>query len=119
VLLEDLHKNAAETCRDVFKHLGVAQSYVADTSVNYNVSGALRHPWAHDLLFRRQYAIKGLVRWIVPAGILQSVKQKLLTWNTEKVPMPADVRNEFQAYYRADIESLQKLIGRNLDKWLT
>ena len=118
VLLDDLQKDTAQTCAALFRHLGVEPDYRPDTSTNYNVSGALRHDWVHELLFRRQYALKSIVRDILPAGALQAIKQRLLSWNAKKVAMPASTKDGFLAYYRNDIEALQRRINRDLSGWL-
>ncbi|EHR04624.1 sulfotransferase [Bradyrhizobium sp. WSM471] len=118
ILADDLSRSAGAVCREMYAHIGVADDFVPDTSTTYNVSGRLRNEWLHELLLRRQYGLKSLMRRVVPQKALQSLKQRLLIWNTEKLPMPDDVKVQFLDFYRGDVEALQHRIGRNLDAWL-
>jgi hypothetical protein len=118
LLVEDLNGNAGAICSELYAHVGVAGDFVPDTSTTYNVSGKLRNPRLHDLLLRRQYGLKGLMRRVVPESATQWLKQRLLLWNTEKVDMPADIRSQFLTFYRNDVESLQERIGRDLSNWV-
>jgi hypothetical protein len=66
----------------------------------------------------RQHGLKSLARRLVPADLLQRMKQFLLTWNTAKVQMPEDVRGRLVSHYHDNIRGLESLINRDLCGWL-
>jgi hypothetical protein len=118
VLHEDLLRESVRVCASMFCSLGVTASFVPDVSVKYNVSGQLRHPWLHRSLFTRENFAKRLARRLAPHDGLQRLKARIVEWNTEKRPMPPEVRNRFLGIYRDDILQLSRLIDRKLDHWL-
>lgn len=118
ILADDLSRDAGAICSEMYAHIGVEDDFVPDTSTTYNVSGKLRNPRLHDLLLRKQYALKDLMRRVVPEQATQWLKQRLLAWNTERVDMPGDVKTKFLAFYRSDVQALQDRIGRDLSNWL-
>lgn len=117
ILLDDLQSDPARTCDEIFQFLAVSP-FRPKTSTQYNASGALKNEWLHEWLFRRQYGLKSLGRKIIPSSWLQSAKQRLLTWNSTKVPMPTEAKDYFSSFYRSDVLALQELLGRDLSSWL-
>jgi hypothetical protein len=117
-LFEDLKDDSAAVCGEVFRFLGVDPKFSPDTSTAYNVSGRLRHPWLHDRLFVRSSGLKDMIRRLVPFEALQRLKHKIVAWNSEKMPIPDELRRSLKKIYRSDIEVLEPLLGRDLSAWL-
>src|SRR5439155_26316222 len=54
ILYEDFKNDPRAVCAEIFAFLGVDAGFEPDTSATYNISGRLRYPWLHDLLFCRR-----------------------------------------------------------------
>lgn len=116
-LFEDLRNDSRAVCAEIFAFLGVDPSFVPDTSTTYNVSGKLRYPSLHDLLFCRESLLKDLVRRVIPYDWLQWLKHTVVAWNSEKVVMSESLKRKLQDVYRDEIRALEKLLGRDLSVW--
>ena len=117
-LFDDLKNNPRAVCAEIFAFLGVDVGFEPDTSTTYNVSGRLRYPWLHELLFCRQFSLKYFARWVTPYDGLQWLKHRIIAWNSEKVGMPEPLKRKLQDIYRDDIRALEKLLSRDLSVWL-
>lgn len=119
VLYEDFRADPERVCRDVYDFLGLNITFSPDVSVRYNVSGVLRHPWLHRLLFTREHHIKSMVRRVLPSAVLQRLKARVVGWNCRPVAMPPEMRSRLAGYYREDIQLLVRVTGLDLAGWLT
>ena len=117
-LFDDLKNDPRAVCAEIFSFLGVDAGFEPDTSTTYNVSGRLRYPWLHHLLFCRQSFLKDFTRGVMPYDGLQWLKHRIIAWNSEKVGMPEPLKRKLQDIYRDDIRALEKLLSRDLSVWL-
>lgn len=118
-LLEDLISNASAICNEIFEFINVEKVNVETTTV-YNAGGGSLHLYLlHDILFRKQYFIKGTLRKIFPESFLTKVKYKVLSLNSRKEIMPPETRHILKEKFRYDIKNLSALIGRDLSMWLS
>lgn len=118
VLFDELKSSASLLCERLYNFIGVPAGQPPQTEIVFNKSGKLRHEWLHEYLFRRESSIKKVVRAFVPYKNLQAIKHRLLIWNTEPVPMPPEIRIQLLNLYKADIEKLALMLGRDLSGWL-
>jgi hypothetical protein len=117
-LFEDFRADPGGVCQDIFAFLGLDTTIRPDVSTKHNVSGALRHPLLHRWLFTREHSLKSLARHLLPQTRLQSLKARLVAWNSLPVNMPLDERLRLSDYYREDILRLSRLTGLDLSHWL-
>ena len=114
-LYEDLRYDALGTLGEVFRFLGVDESFVPDASVEHNPSGIPRIGRLYTGV--RTFTARNpvLVERVLPARLRGYVKSRLFA---KPPPFPPEVREELIEGYREDILRLQDLIGRDLSVWL-
>ena len=118
-LYEDFTTNSIDVLQDIFRFLGVDDTFVPDTSQKHNASGIPRNKALYKFL-RRSNPIKNILTPFLPSKRLrQHVKANLMNLNTRKKPqLLPDVRTQLIEEYREDILRLQELIQRDLSQWL-
>lgn len=122
-LHEDLDRDAVSITQDVFRFLEVDDSFAPDVSQRHNPTLVEQKGFADVLLSGiKKRAIKsaddgasqtdmgiGSIRpWTEPKGKL--IKPARLNKTT---------RESLSQYFQEDVRKLEKLIGRNLDHWLS
>ena len=123
-LYEDLNDDPVGMLRDVYKFLGVDDTFAPDVSVRHNVSGVPKNELLHALhgFILRPHPVKTLFKPFLPLRLRQPVLDRLLNalrnQNLVKPPFPMEVRRQLAEEYREDILRLQELIQRDLSKWL-
>ena len=124
-LYEDLMEDPDGVVRDMFRFLGVEDSFTPDMSSKHNVSGipASKVLQRAYLFLRGSSPLKSALKTLLPAKVrhrmylraLRSVQRR----NLKKAPpLSPRVRRELTEAYRDDILKLQDLIQRDLSKWL-
>jgi len=123
-LYEDLRNNPIGVQKDIYKFLGVDDTFVPDVSARYNVSGVPRNKWLHALytFLMRPHPLKSILKPLFPSGLrrrlLESTVNAIRNRNLAKPPFPAEVRRQLIGAYTEDILRLQDLIQRDLSEWL-
>ncbi len=135
-LYEEFDSQPQQVLRDIYRFLGVDESFVADTSVRYNASGVPRNKLMHAALSRLQKATQATFdrapraaaeNRTVRAGKLgklplieqaRRVGISLKNRNLVKPPLAPEVRASLLADYRDEILALQDVLQRNLSHWL-
>ena len=114
-LYEDLRNDAFGTLGEVFRFLGVDESFLPDASLEHNPSGVPRV----GKLYTRVRALTArnpvLVERILPARLRGYVKGRILV---KPPPFPPELREDLTLSYKEDILMLQGLIDRDLSAWL-
>jgi hypothetical protein len=117
-LYEDLKEDPVGMMQDMFRHLGVNDAFVPDTSRVHNASGGPKSR-ALQTFIQKPNPLKRAIRPFLPERMRRSVQVNLRNRNRAKPPpMPEGVREELAEAYREDILKLQDLIGRDLSSWL-
>lgn len=123
-LHEDLNFDTTATLQDMFRFLGVDDSFVPDVSVRYNESGVHKRKSlkrVHTYLLKPD-AVKAAIKPFIPLRLRRSVIASLVgrirTRNLVKPSYPEEVRARLAEDYRDDILKLEALIGRDLSAWL-
>jgi hypothetical protein len=114
-LFEDLIKNSSAVFQDIFRFLGVDDTFRPDMSETYNPGGLPKNQKLGEILtnlLKKKKLIKK-----VP--FLRKALLRLQQANTVKFPpLSPDLRRELTSIFREDIQNLQKLIGRDMNAWL-
>lgn len=125
-LYDDLRADPAGITQNIFKVLGVDETFVPDLETRHNISGVpkskLLHRAHHFLQGSSQSLLKSWGKRFMPASVRSRLKTKAMQGlqdrNLAKPPFPPEVRAELIEAYRDDIGKLQTLIGRDLSHWL-
>ena len=116
LLYEELANDPGRTVRQVFEHIGVDPAFEAETSIRRNVSGESRYRLLRPVLSPNRLTTRLrplLSRRLDP--LVTRIKQRAVV----KPPIPERAARQLNLYYRADVERLADLIGRDLGSWLT
>ena len=117
-LYEDLKADPLHVVEDIFRYLGVDDSFNPDTSSKHNISGVPRNRALSWLLFERN-PVKASLRLLLPEGMRRHVSVSLKSRSLLKAPsLTPEVRRELIEVYQDDILKLEGLIGRDLSEWL-
>jgi hypothetical protein len=123
-LYDDFQKDPGGMTRDVFRFLGVDDTFVPDTSVRFNVTGLPRsRSFPSALMKGRQFLLDKLtpIQPYIPSTLWRgggTMIWALYNANFAKPPLGDDVRGDLVDYFRADVRRLETLIGSDLSHWL-
>ncbi len=116
-LYEDLLENPAKLLQDIFRFLGVEDSFQPDIAEIHNKTEVAKNLTLNALL-NRPNLIKAIVKSLLPKGLRQNLATTIKQYNKGKPKLSPKIRKQLIAVYREDILKLQDLIGRDLSKWL-
>ena len=108
-----LIRDRRQLLRDLFKFLGVDQTFVPNVSERYNPSGVPRTKALQSFLSSPS-PIKTALKAVVPSGLLKPTGRRIRIHNLVKPPLSREVRMQLIDVYRDDILKLQNLIHRDL-----
>lgn len=112
--LDDFGRDPAREMAAVYAHIGVDPSFVPNTAIRHNVSGEPRWPILRPLLTSNPVTRR--LRPVVVATmspVVRRVKQRALV----KPGVPPAAARVLAEEYRADVELLSELLGRDLTSW--
>ncbi len=117
-LYDDFITSPMSVMQDIFRFLGVNDTFVPNTSQKHNVSRLPKNK-VLDKLCRQPNSMKSILKPFLPSRLRQQVKTNLINLNLQKKPqLLPEVRKQFIEEYREDILRLQELIQRDLSRWL-
>jgi hypothetical protein len=118
-LFEDVVKNTKETLKDIFNYLGLDENVEIDTSKKANVSGTPSGLMGWILKKMRYYNLmpKFAISDYLPKFIVKLIFRSVYK-PTEK--LDKNLRKDItEKYYKEEINTLEKLIKRDLNSWLS
>ena len=116
IIFEEFAGNPIEKCREVFRYLGVDESFMPSID-RFNVGREVRHRGLQKLICNPPERIKALAG-LMPGRVRNRIKETLLRINAKKAPtFEPSIKEELLANYRSDVEKLEKLLGRKLSIW--
>lgn len=116
-LYKDFKANSANFVSEIYKSLGVDDSFVPNLS-KQNVSGQPRSRFLHNLVNRGNWFRKN-IKMFLPQKLRSDVAQKIREWNlAEKPHLALDIKQKLEEQYREDILKLEDLIQYDLSHWL-
>ena len=116
-LYEDLSNGSVNLMSNLFRFLGVASTFVPNTSEKKNVSFIPKNRSLQAFITKRN-PVKSIIKPLIPEKLRQGAVNKLKRWNQCKPELSLDIRKQLIQEYREDILNLQDLIQRDLSKWL-
>jgi hypothetical protein len=117
-LYDDLVANPLTLMQDLFRFLGVDETFVPDVSVRHNPGGLPRSKQLHWFLTKPPLPISVRRAWVperMRLRLMSALKKRNLR---EAPPLSEEVRRRLRCLYREDILRLQDLIERDLSHWL-
>ncbi|MCP2728068.1 sulfotransferase family protein [Limnofasciculus baicalensis] len=123
-LYDDLCKDPVKFMQDIYRFIGVDDSFIPDTSKKAQVGKVPKSNLINNLLNTknpiRKLITSGLV-YIFPVEVRQKIRSSLIQINlkdkTDEALSPED-HQELINLYREDILKVQELIQRDLSSWL-
>ncbi len=118
VFQDDLKSHVNETCREIFEFLGIEPSIQINTS-NSNPAAMPRSRFLHKTL-RRRSSFKEFIKPFIPTRVRRPLKKKMMHVNlkeTPYVPLDPQLAHELRLNYKTEIETLEKITGRELSSW--
>lgn len=116
-LFDDYAANPDKVVSEMFEFLGVNPHFKADTSEKANEGGVPKWKLMNYVLHQW-----GLINWAkqkLPRSWRAPFKKWMYSKGDKKPSMTQEERAFLVNYYREDILQLEKLIHRDLSKWLT
>ena len=120
-LYEDLLTDPRNLVKDLFTFIGVGADFDVDLETKYNVSGSPRNPWIQSLLVKPgpiKSIVKQISRFTGIENQIRAARERLVLINTVKQKMDIKTRLSLTNAYHDNILELQKIIGRDLSKWI-
>jgi hypothetical protein len=115
VLMEDLIRQPDETMNRLCDFLGVERATIATGDV-HNRSGMHRNRFI-AYWFARPNMLRTVAKKVLPASLRQW-RERIVQGNLLKPEaMKAETRARLTDHFRADVEKLERLIGRDLSGW--
>jgi hypothetical protein len=116
-LYEDFKADPINVLQDIFRFLGVEDTFIPDVSIKYNVGGLPRTKAWHIF-----YSIRPVLRPFIPARLRKYAVDRLLSLQAQMLVKPPSlepaVRAQLVEIYRDDILKLEELIQRDLSMWM-
>lgn len=117
-LYEDFTSDTIGVLQDIFRFLGVDDTFVPDTSERHNESKMPRNSALHAFLAERR-PTKDLFMPLVPFQLRKLIKGHLNRRNLVKPPpLTEELRHHLIEGCREDIIKLQDMLQRDLSHWL-
>lgn len=113
-LYEDLQANPIGLLQDIFRFLGVDETFVPDISIRHNVTGIPKNNVLRALL-QSLNPVKPVFKLFLPAMLSHYIKKQTFVKPPSLSP---ELRRQLIEVYREDILKLQYLIQYDLSKWL-
>jgi hypothetical protein len=119
VLHDDFSARPGEVVRDLYRFLGVDDGFQPDTSERLNVS-VVSGNLTYQRLVDGRNPLKAAGRALLPAGLRQRIKEKLVYSTLSRpAPLAPELRRQLADTFRPDVLRLQELLGRDLSRWLS
>jgi len=119
LLFEDLIKNPVETTQEVFKFLNIDNSFTPDTSKKANVSGTPKGLFGWLIMKLRYYNLIPNIQFsnFLPGFIIHFIFNSTYK---KASPLATELKKRLtHTFYKEDILKLEKLIGKDLQHWLS
>jgi len=118
-LFDDFRDDALAVTQDVFRVLGVDDSFVPRTSGKHRRTGMPRLEWFQRFLLNPDHPLRRASRAIIPERVREQILTLLKNANLSKPDMPPVLRAELSALYADEIHRLETLVDRDLSHWIT
>jgi len=112
LLFEEFSADVAGSLQQVLEFLGVEPPSSEFATPAYREYSAVRGPLVRYLFGNRTIARASEL--LISPGVRKAIRDRFLVKKTAKPPMPPDAREFLVQYYMDDVQSLARLLGRDL-----
>ncbi|MDA0265801.1 MAG: sulfotransferase [Cyanobacteria bacterium] len=117
-LHEDLKANSLATLQDIFRFLGVDDTFMPNLSQKHNVTYVPQNRLIDRILDPHQKTSYRL-RKFLPLPFRKTIKNRVKSLNRKPIPtLSPQIRQQLVKEYQEDILQLQDLIQKDLSNWL-
>ncbi len=122
ILFDELRADPKGVIRETYKFLGVSEDFEPSLDMVYNVSGKPKMKGLNKFL-RQKNRFRDLMRPVLDLFLSEKTKTNLMERINQINTSPKDPLDEFMAsklsdLYRSDIEQLQRVLNRDLSRWI-
>lgn len=115
-LFRDLKTDSQDVIQNVYRFLGVDETYVPDLDTPHNVGGMPAVAGVERVLTSKR--LRALAEPMIPRFVADFAR-RVRTANLEKAPpLPPAMRRRMIEYFEDDIVQAQSLLGLDLSNWL-
>lgn len=116
IVFEEFLKDKNKEYKETLRFLGVDNHTISFDQINANKT--VRSKSIREFIFEPKKGIKSIVKTLIPyKPWREKIKQNILNVNSKHVSrsdMNSDTHNMLKAYYKEDIEKLEKLLNKDL-----
>lgn len=116
-LYEDFSSDPQAVLADVFAFVGVDPDFEPDVGYRPNAGGVPRSTLIQNLVMR-PHLLNRMVGRFVPEELKRRLRDAISDRNVQRPEMPGPASDRLHAELDPDIRDLQRLIGRDLSRWL-
>ena len=116
-LFDRLQSDPTGLLADIYRFLGVDDTFQPDISTVHNPGGLPKRRWLQRLLITPSL-LKKLIKPIVPDRTWVRIRQRVLRANITVAELAPPTRQRLKLLLKDDILALQELIGLDLKHWL-
>lgn len=117
VLFDDLQRDPLGTYAGICRFLEIDDTFVPNMTVR-NRGGAMKNPRLGRLFEKlKKHPLRRALDPLLPKRARQAIAQARDQNLAEPPPMPVDVQQRLNAFYRDDIAELEQMLQRDLSAW--
>jgi hypothetical protein len=115
---EALKADAEGLAQQVYRDLGIDDSFVPGTGVRRRATGVPKLEWLHRFIGNPDHPLRRWSRALLPEAVRDRILTSVKNANLEKPPMSDAARDRLAEAYRDDVDRLGTLLGRDFSDWL-
>ena len=112
LVFEEFSADVAGSLRHVLEFLGVEPPPIEFAAEAYREYSVVRGPFVRYLFGNRTIARASEL--LISPGVRKAIRDRFLVKKSGKPPLPQDARDFLVQYYADDVQSLARLLGRDL-----
>jgi len=116
-LFEDLKDDTGGVVAEIFRFIGVDDTYTPDLSLKHNKGGVPRSQMVEKILTAESF-VKDLIKCGIPAHLREHLRHFIRDANYSKPTLDPSTRNALSGSFKQEVLNLQSLINRDLSHWL-
>lgn len=120
-LYEDLVADNQKLAQDLFRFVGVDETFTLDTSQRHKVSGIPKNKMLHDLVMTKnpiRSIAASILKPLLSDRTRDRIRSQINQKNAERPTLSPQLRQAAIEIYRDDILHLQDSLDRDLSTWL-